>query len=174
MGEKISFRRALQQNSKKHQKKLLPKTPGCSFINGGDVNEEGVDSKEEDKVTTSEVLEAFKQQKFHLKKIKIQTAENSISKRFVRSWSHSNSKYSILKTFVRVQTCTYLELIKPEGINHVDDIEKEVSCQAGQNQRLSGESARTGFQCDQTRSHPKIFKLLRVIFNRKYSIESMR
>ena len=108
--------------------------------------------------------------KFYLKKINIQTAENFISKRFVRFWVIQTTDIP----FVRVQTCTYLQLIKPEGIDHVDDIEKEVSCQAGQNQRLSGESARTGFQCDQTRSHPKIFKLLRVIFNRKYSIESMR
>ena len=34
----------------------------------------------------------------------------------------------------------YLELVKPEGIDHVDDIEKEVAGQAEEDQRLSRES----------------------------------
>ena len=73
----------------------------------------------------------------------------------VRSWRHSNSRNSISRRFIRVsqlwnwtaRSCEeekHLELIKPEGIDHVDDIEKEVSCEAGQNQGLSGKSARRG------------------------------
>ena len=34
----------------------------------------------------------------------------------------------------------YLELVKPEGIDHEDDIEKEVAGQAREDQRLSRES----------------------------------
>ena len=48
---------------------FLPKKPGCSLISGGDVNQERVDSEEEHEVATSQVLEAFKQQKLHLNKI---------------------------------------------------------------------------------------------------------
>ena len=67
----------------------------------------------------------------------------------VRSWRHSNSRNSISRWFVRIahlsnRTASYLELVEPEGIDHVDDVEKEVSSQAGQNQGLSGESARIG------------------------------
>ena len=64
----------------------------------------------------------------------------------VRSCRHSNSRNSISTRFSELLTCetSYLELIEPEGIDHVDDVEKEVSRQAGQNQGLSGESARIG------------------------------
>ena len=67
----------------------------------------------------------------------------------VRSWRHSNSRNSISTRFSELliftnRTASYLELIEPEGIDHVDDVEKEVSRQAGQNQGLSGESARIG------------------------------
>ena len=34
----------------------------------------------------------------------------------------------------------YLELVKPEGVDHEDDIEKEVAGQAREDQRLSRES----------------------------------
>ena len=52
----------LQQNSKR--------SPGCSLIGVGHVNKERVDAEEKDEVSTSQVLEAFKQQKFHLEKIR--------------------------------------------------------------------------------------------------------
>ena len=45
------------------------KAPGCSFLSGGCVNKEGVDAKEEDKVASSQVLEALKQQVLHLDKL---------------------------------------------------------------------------------------------------------
>ena len=48
---------------------FFPKQPGCSLLSGGDVNQERVDSEEEHEVATSQVLEAFKQQKLHLNKI---------------------------------------------------------------------------------------------------------
>jgi len=69
--------------------------PCGSLLSGSSVDQESVDAKEEDKVAASDILQAFKQQVFHL------------------------------------------EFIKPEGIDGIDDIEKEVAPQAHQNQRLS-------------------------------------
>lgn len=76
--------------------------PGCSFLSGGCVNKEGVDAKEEDKVASSQVLEALKQQVLHL------------------------------------------QLLEPERVDHVDNVEEKVTGQAHKNQRLSRKSVGNG------------------------------
>ena len=55
---------------KSQKQQIFKRSPGCSLIGVGHINKERVDAKEKDEVATSEVLEAFKQQEFHLKKIR--------------------------------------------------------------------------------------------------------
>ena len=55
--------------STRREFRKFTKAPGCPFLSGGCVNKEGVDAKEEDKVASSQVLEALKQQVLHLDKL---------------------------------------------------------------------------------------------------------
>ena len=81
--------------------------PCCSLICGGGIHEESVDAKQEDKVAPRQVLQAFKQQIFHL------------------------------HTWILLLHRKHLEFIEPKSIDCIDEIEKKVSPQTNQNQRLS-------------------------------------
>ena len=71
----------------------------------------------------------------------------------VRSWRHSNSKYSISTSWVeepKIADWWYLELLEPERVNHVDNVEEEVAGQAHKNQRLSRKSLNIFKKCERT------------------------
>ena len=92
---------------------ILTRPPSCSLFNSGRVHQEGVDPKEEDEVAPGQILQALEQQELHLSE-------------------HSLRKFELLPT--------YFEFVEKEGIDSVDDVEKEISSKACQDQRLSGES----------------------------------
>ena len=95
---------------------ILTRPPSCSLFNSGRVHQEGVDPKEEDEVAPGQILQALEQQELHL------------SGRLLR-------KFKLPPT--------YFELVEKEGIDSVDDVEKEISSKACQHQRLSGESEKS-------------------------------
>jgi len=66
-----------------------------SLLSGGGVNQESVDAKEEDKVAASDILQAFKQQVFHLEFIEPECIDgiDDIEKE-VAPQAHQNQRLS--------------------------------------------------------------------------------